>query len=306
MNRIRILITETCNANCPNCFNNKFRQNKELSVNQIDNIASSLAMYGVNTVYVEGGEPTIHSSFTLVMNSLQKRIDSIVLFTNALSSSLMEFLPREKDGIVYNFNFITKGFDEKKFLMNKPGKRSVIVQITKHTNVNELIERIRHFNPFFKQENYTIILTLDCTMNVFNNAEELAIKWNQFTAACIINGWNLKIDHGFPLCLKEKYKCMMIECYQGRVEDVSENHGLYWCDYKRAGLIDAHMNLRYCNNYYHESIPISENGQIIDQTRIEDFLIESQKKKEERLPIVCKQCKEYILGNCNATCFGCN
>lgn len=43
-------------------------------------------------------------------------------FIYLLSSSLMEFLPREKDGIVYNFNFITKGFDEKKFLMNKPGK----------------------------------------------------------------------------------------------------------------------------------------------------------------------------------------
>lgn len=305
MKHIRLLITEKCNAECPNCFNASFRKSKEMTLEEIERLSLFFSSNGVSTVFVEGGEPTIHSAFKDAIIILQDKFEQVVLFTNAMSDAIYSFNPRNSDSIVYNFNFVSDSFDANKYLPHKSGKRSAMIQISVKTDVQQLIDRIHAFDSFFRKDCFSLLLTLDCTADVFINAEILVNKWNQFLAACIINKWNVKIDHGFPLCINKKYKSMIIEVYQGRVSDVSNKKGLYWCDYRRAGLVDAHMNLRYCNNYYSKSIPLIDSNGIISLDCIEKFLIDTQSHKNAHLSTNCLECSYHAKGICNATCFGC-
>lgn len=305
MKHIRLLITEKCNAKCPNCFNSSYRKSKEMTLQEIEKLSLYFSSNGVSTVFVEGGEPTIHSSFNKAMTILQDRFERVVLFSNAMSEAIHSFNPRSNDSIVYNFNFISDSFDTERFLQNRPGKRSVMIQIAVGTNIQQLINRIHVFDSLFEKDRLSLLLTLDCTVDIFKNAKILANKWNQFLAACIINKWNVKIDHGFPLCIKEQYQCMMIEVYQGKVSDVSNKKGLYWCDHNRAGLVDAHFNLRYCNNYYSDLVLIMNGDEFLSIDSIEHFLIEAQAHKDSKLPARCINCSSFLNGSCNATCFGC-
>lgn len=305
MKNVRLLITEKCNASCDNCFNANYRCDRELSMSNVECVAMLLSKSGVETIFVEGGEPTIHSCFQEIMKFLQLHFSKVVLFTNALSSELLSFSPRISDGIVYNFNFLNDEFDDAKLLKNMPGKRSFMIQVSTYTNVDDLISRIKSFAAYLQKEEFSLILTLDCTVDIFQNSEILAKKWNQIVAICIINRWNLKIDHSFPLCLKERHQCLMIEIYKNRVEDISEKRGLYWCDHHRAGLIDSNLKLRFCNNFSRESLSIIEDTKVVSSEKIERFLLNTEKMKDAQLPDSCRSCSYYLNHTCNATCFGC-
>lgn len=174
MKNVRLLITEKCNASCDNCFNANYRCDRELSMSNVECVAMLLSKAGVETIFVEGGEPTIHSCFQEIMKFLQLHFSKVVLFTNALSSELLSFSPRISDGIVYNFNFLNDEFDDAKLLKNMPGKRSFMIQVSTYTNVDDLISRIKSFAAYLQKEEFSLILTLDCTVDIFQNSEILA------------------------------------------------------------------------------------------------------------------------------------
>lgn len=134
----------------------------------------ALAKEGVKTIFVEGGEPTIHDEFNSVINILQKNFESVTVFTNGLSDDLLSISPRTNDSIVYNFNFAHSWGNNQRIMVDKPGKRSFMVQISTETDIDSLIKTLRLYDDYLKKEIFSILVTLDCTVNIFSEAETLS------------------------------------------------------------------------------------------------------------------------------------
>ena len=48
----RVLITEKCNANCPNCFNANYRIENEMSVEKFERLSKYLSEHGIKTLKI--------------------------------------------------------------------------------------------------------------------------------------------------------------------------------------------------------------------------------------------------------------
>lgn len=100
MNSIRILITDKCNASCANCLNKTFRtESRFIDLSLFKVIAQYFKDNKVYRIRLMGGEPTIHPKFGEIAKFSQKIFYRVTVFTNGLSQHLLDFSPRENDGI---------------------------------------------------------------------------------------------------------------------------------------------------------------------------------------------------------------
>jgi MoaA/NifB/PqqE/SkfB family radical SAM enzyme len=88
-----------------------------------------------------GGEPTIHPDFSKITKIAQKHFKTVSVFTNAINNKIQEFEPRDNDSIIYNFKF-AKLLNKEKLLPEKPGRRSLEIQITSTTNTDKVVDNI--------------------------------------------------------------------------------------------------------------------------------------------------------------------
>ena len=165
MKSIRFYITEKCNARCRNCFNREERNSSQMEIDKFEELCDFFSTNGYALLKVMGGEPTLHPQFEEMMLLAQQYFPQISLFTNGMSDSLLKFRPREKDNVVYNFNF-NHALNSERLLLNQPGKRSLEIQIKQNTNTEKLINDIKRIYNIAGERVYPN-LTLDCVSDIF-------------------------------------------------------------------------------------------------------------------------------------------
>ena len=84
-------ITEKCNLNCVHCYEDK--NNKSMSVSFFCEVIDKIAEYGINSVQITGGEPTLHHDLTEMLKYARNNVSQVELYTNGvlLSNEIIEF-----------------------------------------------------------------------------------------------------------------------------------------------------------------------------------------------------------------------
>lgn len=237
-----------------------------------------------------GGEPTIHSTFSEIYTIAQKYFISVSLFTNGLSKNLIEISPREKDTIIYNFNFINQ-IHPTNFKIHNQGNRAFEIQIKATTNSIEVFKQVKKLISFFPRPDSTIFsLTFDCTSNIFKNRNSLINNYMTLWNKCIEAGLNVSQDHAVPLCFSigsefpnklQHSKCVLAD----------------------SGIIDSNLNLRFCNQHPEILTQLLVNGRFIPWEIVENHLkMKYFECQANNLRKICKDCPLYGE-NCNGGCF---
>lgn len=286
---IRMYITESCNARCPNCFNRMKRSGDEMDISHFEKLCSYFRNNGVDHLKIMGGEPTVHPDFSEMMTIAQKYFKTVSVFTNSISDRILDFFPREDDSIIYNFRF-AKILDKKKLMFERPGRRSLEIQITSMTNVEDLAGNIARISKLGPPHQINTCLTLDCTENIFEYREALVKKYEYIWRFCEDLGFIMGQDHLAPFCFVKGTKIPIPK--EGAI-----------CRISCAGLIDASYNVKFCNQFSDRSIPLIEDGDIIPFTKYQEFLkqcFDAITKESESKG--CSDCAMYRV-LCNGGCF---
>lgn len=298
MNSIRLLITENCNANCPNCFNKDYRTKRDMDYSQCISLLSYLSKSGLKKVKLMGGEPTVHPFFSDILKFAQSKFDSVIIFTNAINDEILKINLREKDLIVYNSQFIDDSFPLEKLLPNQAGTRVFETQISSDLNVDTLISRFDNFLSRLEKEyphDYLIKLigfnlTLNCMENIFAKKSSIIKKWNKVYDFIKKKNYDVDIDHSIPWCFFVN-------------TNMKVKQGIWKCTSQCSGLIDSEMNLRYCNQHPKVLMPLIENGKFTPVAKIENYLyMENLNKIHTNLVKLCKDCP-FFNRKCNGGCF---
>lgn len=286
----RVLLTENCNAHCPNCFNKGIRTYSEIALPDIKRICELLSQLGVQKIKIMGGEPTLHTEFASCIKLFQEHFKQIVIFTNAINNNICLVKPREEDIIDYNFNFISLKSNPEKFLLDKPGYRAFEIQISSKANIQFIINKLTYLISLFDGRRIHLFLTCDCTSNIFDDRGNIISKWMkllQFIYDQPLLEWHL--DHMLP-------KCFIPEELAGMPQLTSKK-----CSIECAGLIDAKLNVLFCNQFHDYICTLDEFG-LMDTDQLQELFLFSLKKKTNRLPVCCSNCSSYEV-DCNGGCF---
>ena len=106
---IRLELTNYCNLKCPYCFFCDLRSDNirdEMSLSDFKEILEYARDSGLRTVFLQGGEPLVHSGIVKILRFLRKRGYEIVAFTNALFDHrlLKELKAVGIGGFLINYN----------------------------------------------------------------------------------------------------------------------------------------------------------------------------------------------------------
>lgn len=302
--KVRIYLTENCNANCSHCFNAKIREDKHMDTATVKRMFEFLSNNKVEGLKVMGGEPTIHPDFVEIYKHSQTCFEHVGLFTNALNEEIFKIKPRHNDSIVYNYVFINDKFDYQKLLPDVPSfMRAFEIVVDSKTNLKSLFNRIEYTYSKCKEFNIhdkyiKLQLTLNCIENIFDHKETInhnfleAIKFIKSIAPNC-----LSFDHQYPLCFWlpetiEQMEKMKVNVYKGT------------CLGYDTGLIDSDFNLLHCNQHPVNLLNIlNPSGEFIDFTILRNSLLKSNlEKKIINFDKGCKYCVHFGE-KCTGSCF---
>lgn len=283
---IRMYVTENCNANCSTCFNRNTRGNSNMQLDKFESLCAYFSENKVPVLKIMGGEPTLHPDFCELTKIAQKYFKGVSVFTNGMSSKLQEFVPRKSDSITYNFRF-SKKISVENLMLDKLGNRSLEIQISEKTNVDELMSEIKRFKSY---GNVLVTFTLDCTENIFLHRKEIASVYENIWLQCKDAKIKMGKDHSVPLCFLYGTKIPM-----PKPKSICQLH----C----TGLIDADYNLRHCNQFSEKLINMFVDDRIIPYKILVNYLMSKHLKLQDiALDKICKDCVFYGK-NCNGGCF---
>lgn len=286
LRNIRFYITENCNANCSTCFNRNTRGNSSMHLDKFERLCAYFKENNVPILKIMGGEPTLHPDFQTMTVIAQSYFKGVAIFTNGLSQNIQKFNPRKTDTITYNFRF-SKKISRKNLMLDKLGGRGLEIQISENTNVDLLLDEIKHFVSYGKLR---INFTLDCTENIFLHRKEIATKYEKLWFQCKEMGILAGKDHSVPLCF-----------LYGTKIPVKSAKSI--CRLDCTGLIDADYNLRHCNQFSDHLINMFVGDRIIPYNILVNYLTSKHIKLQDTvLDKICKDCVFYGK-NCNGGCF---
>lgn len=288
LTKMRVYVTENCNAKCSSCFNANSRSNAEMPLDIFEELCWYLGKNGITSLKIMGGEPTVHKEFLKIIDIAKKSFQRITIFTNALNENIQKVVLREHDSIVYNFNFAPI-FTEDTFVLQQPGYRALEVQVRADTDERILLQKLLGILELGRGR-LTTSFTLDCTSNILQSKSTLSQKLRFLTEGLRNRNLIYGFDHTLPLCF----------LYRAGV-NVGKNDGL--CHFKDCGLIDASLNLRFCNQYPDRLICLKQNGQFIPWSIVKNRLL--LKFFQNQVTVLTKACKDCIFYNrqCNGGCW---
>ena len=235
-----------------------------------------------------GGEPTIHPFFLEMMRIAQEYFERVTLFTNGLSSHLLEFDPREADGVNYNFNF-GLAIKRESYMLDRLGARIIEVIIHHKTKVDVLIRNLDTVLSW-SGKRIAVSLSLDCTENIFAHRQQLVGTFMKVFDYCKTNELEVVLDHALPICF-----------VYGTGIPISTRGPL--CNGDCAGMIDSDLSLHFCNQLSEESLHIFSNNRLVPFSLIENQLnLVHYKNQVNVLEKVCRDCPLYGR-HCNGGCF---
>jgi radical SAM protein with 4Fe4S-binding SPASM domain len=304
---MRILLSESCNANCAHCFNRGFRKSGHMDLEGARRVFDFLGQH-VDKLLIMGGEPTLHPDFAELYGHAQRRFESVLLFTNALNDGILSIRPRPADAITYNARLIGRDFKYEKMLPGVEFGRALDVVVSTHVAVDDLKRRIiRAHNNAVRNgiDDLGFILTLDITADNFAHREQLNASWRallSFVAGLGIE--RLSIDHPVPLCFWDEESMRLNASVPtiGRGGDYPT-----FCSLQSAGLLNAEFELLHCNQY-----PV-RLGSIFSDPGREELISFAELNRlfrtshELRMARVaqredCSRC-EHFPRRCNGGCF---
>jgi radical SAM protein with 4Fe4S-binding SPASM domain len=115
---IQFYPTLKCNLSCTFCFNRGIQSEKDISINDFENIISIIADTGVKEIDILGGEPTLHSEFDQIVNLIYKNNLKATISSNGFNIHLLEGVSRTykreqiKIGVSIHTDSITRELHE--------------------------------------------------------------------------------------------------------------------------------------------------------------------------------------------------
>jgi len=302
---VTILLSEQCNARCPHCINTLQRNQKtHMDVGKLKILIEDLLSDSFSNLKLLGGEPTIHPDFESLFPYFQSKFRRVTLFTNALNDKIKKIKLRSEDFITYNGYFINDSFDTEKFLPRNPAKflRTIQNVLNSSFDFEKFEQRALLVRDFFRnaglEKNYAMALSLDCTEDIFSQAEELNKLLVETIKFLSSNGVNFTTHRNAPACffvnpeLIGLRKIHPIFTYQ--ICDVS---------YGQA-IIDTDFNLKYCDRMPKILGNVFRNQ--VETIDFEEFKLMMYQgylwKLQDNYKLKCKGCK-WWLKNCNGSCY---
>lgn len=285
----RILLTEACNANCPNCFNSHSRSTVSMPVSTLDKLCQYLSDNGITRLKIMGGEPTCHPDFKECMECIKNHFKETVLFTNCYKiNSLQDIQFREGDTIIVNFRFYTPEITRQLFKIQN-SRIGFEVQISSNSNPNFIREQMMEAEDIFGSRPLAFKFTLDCTENIFEKKQSILNNWRIITKGLGEKTY-YGIDHAIPYCFTKN-------------EGLTIPDNCHFCKEGCYGLIDSHFVLHHCNQYDIPLISILQDGNFIPFYIVENYLAMARHQKLAiALNKICSLCPFYGK-KCNGGCF---
>lgn len=289
-----LLITESCNAKCSYCLNSKYRNEKAtMDTAKALNLLDFLAQNKCEIVRLMGGEPTLHPDFPIIAERCQQLFPKVVVLTNAISSSIEKFHPRDSDGIIYNFNTMHNNFNINKMLYNYPGFRYISIVISRTTDIIDLENRLK---TIFKHDELSkrtqLNISIDLCDNIFDKTNAIKDKINRLYLLCKEKKWhcNFRFDGELVILYPE---CM------DDIQPLPGGAKKKICSRNMPGLIDANFNFVFCNAF-----PV-KIGSFDKDTNWYQLCEIAKKYTFERINLTkrrCSKCNEHSK-TCDGTCF---
>lgn len=292
MKSLRVLITDLCNAKCPNCINRRIRTEKAfIDAHLFEKLCIHFEKAKVCNIKIMGGEPSIHPNFTTIIDVAQKHFFRVTIFSNGLCSELEKFNPREQDSINYNFNF-SKQWNASRFLPQKKGRRILEIVVTKQTDSSKIISELERIISLVSIT-FVVSLSFDCTENIFKHKDFLLSQIMNIKKFCREHDIETIIDHSVPFCFI--YGTKFPTTSKGAI-----------CNEECAGLIDPNFNMHFCNQHNEEKLPIMEKGEFLPMEIINNFL--KRNHYQNQITVLKKICEDCIFfgDRCNGGCFMAN
>lgn len=283
--KIRILLTEQCNANCASCFNKNIRNGLHMDMDEYRQLIDYLSVNGISFLKIMGGEPTVR------VRLAQDKFMRMSVFTNALNERIKNIKLRQADLIIYNYSFIDQAFDLDKMLLDEPGYRILEVQISSGTDIDDLTASLGYLFRQITDDRVKISLTLDCMEDIYARRDLIIGKWNLIADFILKELHKLFVfDHSVPWCFFEN-------------TDMKIRHEMRQCNIHCAGLITADLWLQHCNQYQKKEIRIkTENGFIPYEQLLQSLRQMNTEKIQINKNKACSKCVNFLV-KCNGGCF---
>jgi hypothetical protein len=253
-----------------------------------DLLCGYLKENGIKKLKIMGGEPTVHKQFMEIVKISQKHFERIHIFTNGIRDIIQNIALREKDSIIYNFNF-SNSLNREKLLLDQPGKRTFEVQVNRKTNEADLLNKITEIMMYDKSK-CVVSLTLDCVSNIFIDRKVVVPKLLYLQDEMGKNGINYGYDHKIPFCYLYK-------------SNLKNRRSSCSCFVQTAGLIDANLDLRFCNQHSDKLVHLLQEGRFLPWQIIENYILNTHYKNQlEALNKICLECVFYDRF-CNGGCW---
>jgi len=300
---MRILLTESCNGNCPHCFNKDMRKDGHMDTDKAILLFDYLARHTKGIKFM-GGEPTIHPDFVMLYEYAQDAGLNVFLFTNALNDEILKIKPRLRDSITYNMALLNDCFNLDKLIPEREFSRFFETVINTKTNIGLLKAKIQWLIDSCERigiaDTIKFNLTLDCTENVFKNKVVLNKFYSElFRFIYDINPAYISFDHRVPPCFWSKESIAEIKKVTTRIfSDVV-------CGTSCYGLINASFELLHCNQYPVKIMDMFDPSgkNIVAFNKVETSLYKTNLEKQ--LIVfgngVCDSCK-YAVVYCQGGC----
>lgn len=302
---VTILLSEQCNAQCPHCINTMQRNQKtHMDEDKLKILIDDLLMENFNNLKLLGGEPTIHPNFDKLYPYFQSKFKQVTLFTNALNDKVKSIEPRPDDYITYNGFFVNNTFDTEKFLPHNPNNFLRTIQNVVNTSIefDKFKERAIFVRDFFKdtglENNYVMALSLDCTEDIFAQAERLNEIFLELINFSLSNNVRITTHRNAPACF-------FVNPIFERLQKTRKVFRSHICDvtYGQA-IIDTDFNLKYCDRMPRILGKMFRNK--FETIDFEEFKLLMYQgflwKMEDNYHSRCKGCK-WWLKECNGGCY---
>jgi len=302
-----ILLSESCNANCPHCINAMQRDQKtHMDEEKLRILVENLLSKNFFNLKLLGGEPTIHPNFVNLYSYFQKKFTNVTLFSNALNDNIKKIIPRPQDYITYNGYFVNSNFDTDKFLPDNPFHflRTIQNVVNMSFNFDEFKERALFVRDFFHsrdiRKNYVMALSLDCTEDIFSHAKEINKILIDIMKFLIKNKVTTTTHRNAPICFLVDPELIKIrEQLQYRI------FPSHICDviYGQA-IIDTEFNLKYCDRMPQVLGNVFKNDtETIGFKEFKTLMYKGfESKMKDNYDLKCKGCKHWKNG-CNGGCY---
>lgn len=132
-----VLLTYQCNGNCPFCIERNVNQKGFLSDENFDKALAFAEEKGLTTIFLHGGEPTIHPNIVTFAKKAKQAGFLVKMFTNGIAKNTIRKLDGILDEIIVSYRGEQSLYNQKEW--KTPLSLQVLVEQSKFPTFESLI-----------------------------------------------------------------------------------------------------------------------------------------------------------------------